>query len=232
MKNHFLRISHGLLLGAALLLTEVSRADDISSETDRPTFTALSWTEGLHLTAGLGVNSSYIASDLVRENVGVGLNIHTDLGYYFWDAYAVEVSTSVMLNRVKSVIIWDTLMTAGVRARLPNWAGPDHSSPFIRLMGGRGPSVFLYKGTPPPEFDHGGDRTQVEGNVYGVAYGFFQDSRDGRVWWMQIQQTTHLYSKLEAVDEINQVPEVIYSTRVGNHTATYSVSLTFGVLLL
>lgn len=229
MKLFLQKFGQGLLFAALLIVPHNARSEETD---DLGGFTAIKWMEGMHLTAGLGLNTSYIQNDFVTEDIGLGLNIHTDLGYYFADAYALEVSTSVHLNRVKNVLIWDTLMTGGVRFRLPAWAGPSFSAPFFRLMAGRGPSVFIFKGKKPAEFDHGGDRTQVEGDVYGLAYGFFQNSRDGKVWWLQLQSTAHLYSKLEAVKEVGSVAEVVHSEDIKDNTAMFSLSISLGVVLL
>ncbi|RYZ77463.1 MAG: hypothetical protein EOP04_31040, partial [Proteobacteria bacterium] len=72
-----------LILISALIYAAPSRSETIEGEVIQNTnFTANHWTNGLHLTAGLGVNSSYISNDFARENLGIGLNIHTDVGYY------------------------------------------------------------------------------------------------------------------------------------------------------
>lgn len=221
-------LMESIILLAALIYAAPSRADEVIEETN---FTSNHWTTGLHMTAGLGVNSSYLQTDLTRENIGYGLNIHTDVGYYFYNTWAFEASANVTLNRAKSVIIWDTAMTFGIRARLPTWAGPNHSSPYIRVMGGRGPSVFIYKGAKPAQLKEEGERTQIEGDVWGAGYGFFQNSRDGDVWFVEVQSIVNRYRKFESIDDVDQVPEVIASSPVDDNAAMYSINLTFGILL-
>jgi hypothetical protein len=214
---------------AAISWPESAKAQEVLEET---TFTAKHWTQGLHMSAGLGMNLGYFDTDLVRENVGAGLNIHTDLGYYFGNLAAVEVAGDVMLTQLSSSMIWDTMMTFGLRTRLPEWAGPEKSSPYLRLMGGRGPSVYMFKGKKPARYDiGGGERTQIEGDVFGIAYGLFQDGREGTTWYMQLQYLTHIYRRVEVIDEVNGVPEAIISGPLNDGEAMHSLSLTFGVLL-
>ncbi|MES2743997.1 MAG: hypothetical protein V4655_01160 [Bdellovibrionota bacterium] len=214
---------------ALMMFAAPAAAQEVLEETS---FTAAHWTNGLHMSAGLGMNLGYFDTDLIRENLGPGLNIQTDVGYYFGNIVALEVAGNVMLTRVSSTMIWDTMMTFGVRARLPDWAGPEKSAPFFRLLGGRGPSVFIFKGEKPAEYDIGeGERTQIEGDVFGAAYGLFQDGREGTTWYLQLQYLTHIYRKVEVIDDVNGVPEAIFSRRVSDSGAMHSLSLTFGVLL-
>ena len=218
-----------IVLMAALIFSTPSHAEEVIEHSG---FTANDWTTGLHMTAGLGVNSTYIETDLTRENVGIGLNIHTDVGYYFLNSWAFETSVNVTLNRATSVLIWDTAMTLGLRSRLPPWLGPDHSTPYFRLVGGRGPSVLIFNGQKPEQLKgNDGERTQIESNIWGGGYGFYQNARDGSVWFVEFQGTVHRYRKIEVIDDIDQVPEVIESYSVDNNAAAYSINLTFGVLI-
>ena len=196
-------------------------------------FTSNRWTKGLHLLAGLGVNTAYFKSDLVNKQVGIGLNIDTTVSYFLWDSMAFEVSTNVTFNRLKSVLVWDTLETLGVRVRLPSYLGVDHSTPYLRVFGGKGPSVFLYDSNKPAILEvSGGQRAQVEGDVYGAAYGVFQDSRDGRAWFIEWAATGQFFQKVEAVAVEKDVPEIIASRPVKKQSARYSLSLTLGIVVL
>ncbi len=234
MRLILLTLFQALLLLAALIFAAPARSETRDGEViEVSDFTSRHWTRGLHLNAGLGVNSTLLKNDYTHEDIGLGLNIHTDVGYYFLNDYALETSVNVMFNRVKTAIIWDTSMTFGLRARLPAYLGPDHSAPYLRLAAGRGPSVFFFQGEKPAELEArtNADRVQVEGDIYSIAYGFFQDARDGTVWYLELQQSTTIYRKIEGINEVNDVPEVVYSEHVSNHESMYSLSLTFGVLL-
>ncbi len=234
MKLLLLTAFEAILLIAALIFASPARSETKNGEViEVSNFTSQHWTKGLHLNAGLGVNSAFLKNDYTHEDIGLGLNIHTDLGYYFLNDYALETSVNVMFNRVRTAIIWDTSMTFGLRARMPAYMGPDHSAPYLRLAAGRGPSVFFFQGKKPAELEAktNADRVQVEGDIYSIAYGFFQDGRDGTVWYLELQQSVTVYRKIEGIDEVNTVPEVVYSERVNDHTSKHSLSLTFGVLL-
>lgn len=224
-----LALMQTIILLLALIYAAPSRA--ASEVIEHSTFTSQNWTSGLHMTAGLGVNSSYFESDFIRENVGAGLNVHTDVGYYFYNLFAIETSVNVMLTRVQSVLVWDTLMTMGLRTRLPAWFGPNHSSPYLRVAGGKGPSVLIYKGSDPSAYNIGGERAQIEGDIFSASYGVLQNARDGSVWFIELQTSMNRYRKVEAIDDVDGVPEVIFSAPVNDNASMYSISLTFGVVI-
>lgn len=214
-----------------LLLLSLFAAPSLQAAAlDTSTFSPDSWSSGLHLLAGLGVNTATFASDEESRDVGLGLNIQTSVGYFFGNQFAVEANTNVMMNSVKRTLIWDTLGTLGIRMRVPTFLELPNSSPYLRIFGGRGPSVFLYKGPRPKELELDGDRTQIEGDVFGLGYGRFQNAKDGSTWFLEFVLTTHVYRRLEAIVEKNQVPEVVASQRIGNHARVHAFSLTFGVV--
>jgi hypothetical protein len=191
------------------------RAEE-SSTSDPYSFRAEQWTEGLHLMAGLGANSSYFESPGVNQEAGLGLNIETNLAYSFLNDYALELSTNVMFNRVKRLLIWNTLSTIGLRFRIPSLLSVQNSYPYMRLAAGRGPTVFIFKGQKPDSLEVGGDRTQIEGDIVSVAYGFFQNARDGLTWFLEFGATVNSYRKIEAIKDKKDVPEVQYSASVQN----------------
>ncbi|RYZ68053.1 MAG: hypothetical protein EOP09_10065, partial [Proteobacteria bacterium] len=86
-------------------------------------FKADQWTTGLHLTAGAGVASTVLFSDVdPEEKYGFGLNIKTEIGYYLNDRLAVEVGSLVNLTRMSSeLLLWDTQFTVGIRSRIGNF---------------------------------------------------------------------------------------------------------------
>ncbi len=194
-------------------------------------FTAGHWSSGLHLAAGMGLNTSYFKSDLLSQGAGLGLNLQTNVGYYFFNDYAFEVSTDVAFNRVKRLLIWSTMGTLGLRVRLPTSLAPALSHPYVRFAGGRGPSVFINKGQKPKEFDLGGDRTQIEGNIFSLAYGILQNARDGTAWFLEFGGTTNYYRTIETIVDKKDVPEVISSQSVTDHSVMYALKLTFGVVV-
>ena len=217
-----------MIIGLAVPRMALADANDVPEATS---FTSQHWTTGLHLMAGLGVNTAYFTSSFLKKEAGMGLNINTSVGYYFFNDYAFEVSTNVMFNRVKRTLIWNTLGTMGLRFRLPPYLAPAKAHPYFKIAAGRGPSVFIVKGKKPEFFDLGGDRTQIEGDVLSSAYGFFQNSRDGTSWFLELSATVNSYRKLEAIRDNKEVPEVIDARIVTDHAAMYAVALTFGVVV-
>lgn len=215
----------GVLLGS--IQAEAS-IDEYFKETQ---FSAADWATGFHLNAGLGVNAAYFDSDILRDEAGVGLTIHTDVGYYFLNAYSVDISTNVMLNRVKRILVWDTLGTIGLRVRLPAYLGPEKATPFLRVVGGKGPSVFIYNGASASKLQLEGERTHVEGEIYGLAYGIFEDAKDKTTWFTELRATGHVYRHFESIVEKDQVPITVSSEPVQRKAGMYALSLAFGIVL-
>jgi hypothetical protein len=212
------------------LLAAHAHAEE-SSTSDPYAFSGGQWTQGLHLMAGLGANTAYFEAPGVNKEAGIGLNIETNVSYSFLNDFALELSTNVMFNRVKRLLIWNTLGTVGIRFRLPSDLAPSQSYPYMRLAAGRGPTVFIFKGQKPDSLEVGGDRTQVEGDIVSVAYGFFQNARDGMTWFLEFGATVNSYRKIEAIKDRKDVPEVQYSANVSNDSAMYALTLTFGVVV-
>ncbi|RYZ50332.1 MAG: hypothetical protein EOP07_23130, partial [Proteobacteria bacterium] len=183
-----------LLAILSFFLSTQIKAEE-GSTSDPYAFSGGQWTQGLHLMAGLGANTAYFESPGVNKEAGIGLNIETNVSYSFLNDYALELSTNVMFNRVKRLLIWNTLGTIGVRFRIPTLLAPPDSYPYVRLAAGRGPTVFIFKGQKPDSLEVGGDRTQIEGDIVSVAYGFFQNARDGMTWFLEFGATVNSYRK-------------------------------------
>lgn len=222
---------HLLIVLALILSCKNNKAFAEENVPESTTFTSQHWTTGLHLMAGLGVNTAYFSSDLVKREAGIGLNIHTSVGYFFFNDYAFEVGTSVMFNRVKRLLIWDTLGTMGIRMRLPTYLAPVNSHPYIKFAAGRGPTVFIAKGQTLGAIDQGGDRTQIEGDILSASYGIFQNARDGTTCFLDLTATVHSYRQLETIRDNKEVPEVISSRSIKDHAGMYALALTFGVIV-
>ncbi|HXH31332.1 MAG TPA: hypothetical protein VNJ01_11010 [Bacteriovoracaceae bacterium] len=169
-------------------------------------FTPESWSKGLHLLAGGGMNTSYYTSLGYQGKIGLGLNFKTDLGYYLNDRWALELSSTVKFNKLHDFLVWDTLFTFGVRYRVRDF--------FIRTFYGRAPTVFYSIDNTPLQFEERSvARLQYDGPVMGFGFGQMYLTDGGTNWFIELTAT---YQDLERVSLIGlkgEVPVVIEQSR-------------------
>lgn len=208
---------------------EVAR--DLASAKDGEThdFASLDWTEGIHLIAGFGLNFSTYKSDIRREQIGVGSNLRTDIGYYFENGLGLELSSSVMFNRVPQGLIWNSAFMVGLRFAVPPIIPIENVVPYMRVFAGRSTNVVNYDGHPEPPFDNA-QRIQFEGNITGLGLGHFQRGESGRVWYFEFTLERHQHTKVEAITDNNGVPEVVGGADESHHGTLYAFCLTFGAI--
>ena len=210
------------LLVLLILVFSVSAQADEDFE---PTY----WSEGLHLFAGGGVNSSVYKSNEERDDGGLGLNLKTDLFYVLNPEWAVEWSASVKFNRVRSYLLWDTLLTLGVRRQIP--VSFMDAAPYGRLFVGKAPTVLFLEGDNSIRSSEPGvSRIHFDGPVAGLGFGILKKNPAGQVWFSEIAVTVQKLEQSEDVRMEGEVPVVISSSRLDNNATIYSLSWTVGVL--
>ncbi|RZA24312.1 MAG: hypothetical protein EOP10_10265 [Proteobacteria bacterium] len=191
----------------------------------------IKWMSGIHLLGGIGVSSAYVKSRDQDIDVGIGMNIRTDVGYYFADAYAIDLGISVVLNQVRKTLVWDTQHTLGFRTRLPAIFDLKNSISFLRVFGGRGPLVTIARGNGDKDTPvEGADRVQAEGNIVGAALGFFQKAKDKTTWFVDLGFSVHDLQRYEVIQEVNGVPEVVDTKNETDGTQFYTLNATMGIV--
>lgn len=188
------------------------------------------WSEGLHLFAGIGLNSSLYTSDVERIDAGLGSNLKADLGCYFNDRWAFEWSTSVKFNRVNEYLIWDTLLTIGARYRFQT--DLLNGSSYGRIFLGRSPTVIYFNGDAPEEYrDKGVSRVQFDGPAYGLAWGVMQKVKNKQTWFVEFAASVQTLEQHDGIQMDGEVPVVIMSGPQGDKSQIWSVYASFGILV-
>jgi hypothetical protein len=180
------------------------------------------WSKGLHLIAGGGVNGTYYDSNESYGNYGYGLNGKTDLGYYFTNRFAVEWSSNVKFNKINDYLVWDTLITFGLRYRLKEY--------YIRGFGGKAPTVIFFQGNPPDEYKNSSaSRLQYDGPVYGLAIGKMYEDRNGLIWFLETSATFQELNDRQGIKMNGQTPVVV--SRERDASRLYSLYFMIGLLV-
>ena len=190
------------------------------------------WTDGVHIIAGLGVNASSFDSRSQARSLGLGLNLRSDVGYYFSNGMGIEFSASVMFNKIKEALLWNTTLATGLRFGLPFAKRVENFAPYGRILIGRATNVSIFDDAAPPPYDqYKANRIQLEGNMQGLGFGFFQRSSSGRIWYLELTAERHEMKKLEAVTDVNNVPVVVAEQVVTDNSELYALCLTFGLMV-
>ncbi len=180
------------------------------------------WSKGLHLNVGGGLNSTYYDADERFKTVAFGLNFKTDLGYYFTNRFAIEWSSNVKFNRISEYLVWDTLITFGLRYRMKEY--------YVRPFLGKAPTVVFFNGHPPAEYKGTkASRLQFDGPVYGFAVGKMFERKDGLLWFIETSATLQSLQEREAIHMDGDVPKVI--SRETDQSTLVSVYFMIGVLI-
>jgi hypothetical protein len=175
------------------------------------------WSEGIHLYAGVGANSSVYHTG--GDTLGAGLHFKTDFGYSFGNKWAVEAGSFVKFTRVHETLIWDTLLTIGVRRKL---AEDFYVRPFI----GQAPTVFYTDKTPEVYRRSDSSRIIYTGPAFGVSFG--------RIYKSWFWETTVSYQSLDkgrGIRDSNTAPEEVFRSDLEGLKIT-SFSITFGLQVL
>ena len=180
------------------------------------------WSKGLHLAVGGGVNGTYYDSNERFGNWGYGLNGKTDLGYYFTNRFAIEWSSNVKFNRVTNYLVFDTLITFGLRYRIKDF--------YVRAFAGKAPTVVFFDGHPPKEYKGtSASRLQYDGPVFGLAVGKMFEEKNGLIWFLETSATFQKLDDRQAIKMNGQTPVVV--SREKDSSRLYSLYFMIGVLI-
>jgi len=180
------------------------------------------WTKGLHLNAGMGPQSTYFVSDRRYNGIGYGVNFKTDLGYFFTNRFAIEWSTNAKFNSLNDFLIWDTLITGGIRYRIKEY--------FVRLFYGRAPTVVFFNGNIPEEYKGTkASRLQFDGPVYGLGFGRYYKTKKAGIWFLETAGTFQRLKEREAIYMRGEVPEIV--AREEDRSTVFSLLFTVGMLV-
>ncbi|WP_347359174.1 hypothetical protein [Bdellovibrio sp.] len=214
----------GILLCISLLFISFSAPAAKPFEPDH-------WSKGLHLLAGGGVNSSVYSASEERVDGGLGLNIKTDLLYVLDSNWALEWSANVKFNQVRSYLLWDTLLTLGVRRQVPRISPWDLGAPYARFFIGRAPTVlFLNGGQVDQISDPNVSRLHFDGPVAGFGWGALKKNTKGQIWFTELSFSIQALEQEEGVRMDGDVPVVVASTKMDDNSNIYSFTWTIGIL--
>lgn len=185
-------------------------------------FLADDWSEGLHIFVGAGVNSSNYHSDSRNNYLGLGSNFKTDVGWYFNHDWAIESSASIKFNRLNGDLIWDTLLTLGLRYRIEKY--------YFRGFAGAGVLVVVLN-EDEPNVDNNTRRLHMDGPAVGLGFGQTQKTETGKIWFIELNGTAQLIKHRDDVAIDGQYPIAISSQPVNDNSTIYSLQFTIGVLL-
>jgi hypothetical protein len=188
--------------------------------------------QGVHLLAGAGLNSSSLRTVRADRAAGVGLNFRTDVGYYFPAGLGIELGTNVNFNRVEGqILLWDTLLTLGVRSRLDFIPHPEETLPFGKVFGGYGPAVMFFRGDHPSGVPAEIDRAQLEGPVAGASLGLSFATEAEQIWFIELTGTWHWFREIAFVTKAGEVPIVVEDRVVAGRSTLSSVYVTVGFVI-
>lgn len=201
------------------------------------------WEPGLHLFAGGGFNSSVYMAGGEKFDGGLGSNLKTDLVYFLNSDWALEASSAVKFNRVDGYLIWDTLLTVGVRTTLPNLLPIEMGQPYGRLFVGRAPTVLFLDGDSDlprsaafvkerssSESSGEASRIQFDGPVAGIAVGSLRKTNNGTVWFTELAFTVQSLDQENDIKMDGDVPVVISQEAVGSRTVIYGLAFSVGIM--
>lgn len=195
---------------ATILFAVAAHAAEGTITPSERVFSPEEWQTGFHFFPAIGANSSLFSSQIEGVKGGAGVTLRTDLGYYFHNDTALELSTSVAFNRINGLLIWDTIFAFGYRTRIPFFTYDQTSAPYLRLFAGASPAVVVFEGErQSPYKELGAQRLQWEGPVGGAGVGVFRKHENGPTWFVEATLTFHSFRKEEIIKSEGEVPVVV-----------------------
>jgi hypothetical protein len=190
-------------------------------------FSPTYWTEGLHLTAGVGVASSIYRSNAQADRFGIGPNIRTEIGWYIYNGMAIELSSAVNIIRVSSSLkLWDTQFALGIRTRIGRFFSIANGEPYLRVYGGWGPAVAVFSS----QQSSGTDRVHLHGPLGGIGLGQAYSSESGSIYFVELGATTHAFRNYDEVRDAGVLPETLAHGAVTDGSQIFNAHLSFGLL--
>jgi hypothetical protein len=219
------------LLFAALIFLGSAKANALVVMGEVPDFRPSNWSHGFHFLPGAGINTSIFDSKVQDTDTGWGGSIRMDIGYYFTNDFALELSSSVNVNRVNGYLIWDNQFNLGMRTRITFLKSTDNGAPYARAFIGRGPLVIVFEKSRPAEYAAlGANRLQLEGPAYGGALGYMQMTSTNSVWFMELVIAYHQLENLEVIKTGDAAPVIVAKDRISERSTFSSLHLIIGMV--
>lgn len=181
--------------------------------------------KGLHLAAGLGVDFSFYKAELLQFEGGAGLNLKTDLIYFWNPNWAIDATSSVKLNRSEDFYLWDTLLTIGLRYHFTELQNPKWHSTYIKLFAGIAPTVVSLR---KPGIS---DRLQYEGAVGGLTWGIFLPDDDKSHWFFEVTGAVQHLKRRKSLTDINEIPVVTEQRILQDGSLVSSLNIVIGAFV-
>lgn len=185
-------------------------------------FSPEQWSPGLHLLTGAGLNTSTYKTQTESIYLGWGSNLLANAGWYFNDQWAAETSAYVKFNKLKSNLIWNTLLTLGVRYRISDY--------YVRGFGGVGLLVVSVNDEQPFSNTRA-SRLHMEGPVAGLGFGRLYKNTNNFIWFWETSGTIQTIRHRDEVIMDGEVSISVANGRVTKDPTIHSLHLTVGVLL-
>lgn len=184
------------------------------------------WSDRLHLRAGAGMNFSTYSSRFLAEEVGSGLNLKTDLGVAFGERWALDFGSSLKFNLVEDLMLWDTLLTVGVRRHL---GGDGRAGPFVRVFAGVAPSVLEVRDRAKATTDLGPtvDRLVFDGEVVGVSVGSASGLLGGGDF-LEFTASLQTLRREKSIADEREIPVVVRTRLLNGDARILSFALVWG----
>jgi len=128
----------------------------------------------------------------------------------------------VKFNRLNGDLIWDTLLTLGLRYRIEDY--------YFRAFAGAGVLVVVL-GEDQPVANKNTRRLHMDGPALGIGFGRAQRTETGKIWFIELNGTVQQIKHRDDVAIDGQYPIAISSQAVNDNSTIHSLQFTIGVLL-
>lgn len=190
-----------------------------------PVINAPAWTDRLHLLAGVGANVSTYSSRFLRDEVGYGFNLKTDLGFELGERWAFDLGSSLKFNVVEDLALWDTLLTAGFRYHFED----DHAGPYLRGFLGIAPTVLEIRDHAKRTTTLGQDidRIVFDGDVAGLSIGW-SPGPISDTYFLELTFSQQTLRREKAIENDDEIPVVVRTRLLNGDARIYSLALIWG----
>lgn len=189
-----------------------------------------SWSKGVHLLTGVGLNSAVYDTDSTHRTLGLGSNFKADLGWLVSDHLAFELGSAVKFNRSDDYLVWDTLFTVGVRYRFHSLIFKTDGT-FVSLFAGASPAVVYLGDTNNPLRAIGASRAQINGPLAGFGGGCFFRTEKGLNWFIEWDAAYQWLRFEDAIVDKKDVPIVLQSSETEGHPKIFTLAFNVGLVL-
>ncbi len=238
----FIKILPAFLFPLSVFAADIQLTPQSQNTLPKPTSTLItqsddSWDNGLQLFAGIGVNSVTLFNTQEKQDLGIGLNIKSELIYAFSPEWAAEIGSYVRFNDTQGFLIWDTILSVGVRRTLPKFGSESLGQPYARLFLGQGPSavyiddVQVSKEQQQPNSDYGEfSKLQLYGTVAGMGLGFMKkEKKSNDLWFSEFTVMYQTFYKEEQVRMDADVPVVVGKEKIVGDATTINIVWSIGI---